>query len=151
MTGIDFFRAIGLRGLLLVVGLASMPGIASHTPESTPDPLPSGVAISINSEHLIELYQSTPNLKIIDARHYEDHTLGHIERSLSLPVTKMKCDDLAALTEGPDAPIVFYCNGGGGSSTRAISIASNCGYRRLFWLEGGFIEWKHKDYPYVVD
>ena len=48
--------------------------------------------------------------------------------------------------------MVFYCNGSRAeASIDAIEIASSCGYKRLFWLRGGFVEWEDKDYPYVIE
>ena len=111
----------------------------------------SALAIPINSEHLIELYQSVPDLKIIDSRHRQDYALGHIDPSHNLPLRKADCRALSGLAADTDQALVFYCNDGGDSSIEAIRIASACGYRRLFWLEGGFIEWKDKDYPFVIE
>jgi rhodanese-related sulfurtransferase len=110
-----------------------------------------GLAISIDSEHLIELYQSESDLKIIDSRLRPDHVLGHIERSSNLPPQNTDCDDLSRLGGNTDQVLVFYCNRGGGSSAEAIRIACACGYRRLFWLDGGIVERKGKDYPFVVE
>jgi len=116
----------------------------------------SAVAITIDSEHLIELYQSVPGLRIIDSRLREDHALGYIEKSDSLPLDETDCKSLSDLATDSDQALVFYCNGNGngngvGLSTKAVQIASSCGYKRLFWLQGGFIEWQDKDYPFVID
>jgi rhodanese-related sulfurtransferase len=109
-------------------------------------------AITIDSENLIELYQSVPGLRIIDSRLRQDHALGHIEKSHSLPLHETNCESLSVLANDSDQAMVFYCNGNGADvSTEAVHIASNCGYKRLFWLRGGFIEWQDKDYPYVMD
>jgi rhodanese-related sulfurtransferase len=109
------------------------------------------VAITIDAEHLIELYQSVPGLRIIDSRLRQDHALGHIEKSSSLPLNETNCKSLSALASDMDQAMVFYCNGSGvDASTDAVHIASNCGYKRLFWLRGGFIEWQDKDYPFVI-
>jgi rhodanese-related sulfurtransferase len=110
------------------------------------------VAINIDSEHLIELYQSVPGLRIIDTRLREDRALGYIEKSFSLPLSETSCESLSGLTGDSDQALVFYCNGRGvDSSSKAIQIASNCGYKRLFLLRGGFIEWQDKDYPFVIE
>jgi len=110
------------------------------------------VAITIDSEHLIELYQSVPGLQIIDSRHHEDRSLGYIEQSFSLPLAKTNCTSLAIMTESKDRAIVFYSNGNSSdASIGAIQIASSCGYKRLFWLRGGFVEWEDKDYPLVIE
>jgi rhodanese-related sulfurtransferase len=110
------------------------------------------VAITIDAENLIELYQSVPGLRIIDSRLREDHALGYIEKSRSLPVSETNCKSLSSLASDKDQALVFYCNGNGVDvSTEAVQIASNCGYKRLFWLSGGFIEWQDKDYPFVIE
>jgi len=123
--------------------------------QSTPLPEPEvtlAVAITIDAENLIELYQSVPGLKIIDSRHYEDHILGHIETALSLPLNQTDCKALSKLAKSTEQAMVFYSNNNAGdASIEAIQIASDCGYERLFWFRGGFVEWKDKDYPYVIE
>ncbi len=110
------------------------------------------VAITIDAENLIELYQSVPGLQIIDSRHFEDHIQGYIESSHNLPLRQTDCKALSKLAKSPEQAMVFYCNGNvGDASIEAIQIASDCGYKRLFWLRGGFVEWKDKDYPYMIE
>lgn len=110
------------------------------------------IAITIDSEHLIELYQSVPGLKIIDARHYEDHTQGYIETSFNLPLAQTDCKSLSELAGHKEQAMVFYCNGNAAdASIGAIQIAADCGYKRLFWFRGGFVEWQDKDYPYMIE
>jgi rhodanese-related sulfurtransferase len=110
------------------------------------------IAITIDSEHLIELYQSVPGLKIIDARHHEDHTQGYIETSFNLPLAKTDCKSLSELAGHKEQAMVFYCNGNAAdASIGAIQIAADCGYKRLFWFRGGFVEWQDKDYPYLIE
>lgn len=110
------------------------------------------VAITIDAENLLELYQSVPELIIIDSRHHQDHVLGHIETSVNLPLNKTDCSSLSKLAKSPEQAMVFYCNNNAGdASIKAIQIASGCGYKRLFWFRGGFVEWKDKDYPYVIE
>jgi len=135
--------------------LASLLGAPLHAAEklaATTLKKSPAVAITIDSENLIELYQSVPGLRIIDARYREDYVLGHIELSHNLPMSRTDCGSLAQVTADKNTAIVFYCNGrDGGASNEAIHIASACGYRRLFWLRGGFIEWQDKDYPFAIE
>lgn len=150
----NFRRAPWARGLAVSAIFAMLQSslfAAETTPPKTVEPS-APVAITIDSEHLIELYQSVPGLRIIDSRLREDHALGYIEKSLSLPLSETSCESLSKLSEDNEQALVFYCNGNGiDASTEAIHIASNCGYKRLFWLSGGFIEWQDRDYPYVLD
>jgi rhodanese-related sulfurtransferase len=110
------------------------------------------IAITIDAEQLIELFQSVPGLKIIDSRHHEDYIQGYIETSRNLPLAETDCKALSKLAKSTEEAMVFYCNNNSGdASIEAIQIASGCGYKRLFWFSGGFVEWKDKDYPYVIE
>jgi rhodanese-related sulfurtransferase len=136
--------------LILVVGLLLFAGRTAAQSSVSDDT--STLAITIDSEHLIELYQSFPGLTIIDSRLESDHALGHIETSISLPLSQTNCKTLKELAKSPEQAMVFYGNNKAGTaSIEAIRIASGCGYNRLFWLRGGFVEWKEKDYPYVIE
>jgi len=125
---------------------------------ATDDLLPSelqetlAAPITIDAENLIELYQSVPGLTIIDSRLHEDHIQGYIETSLNLPLPETDCASLSKLAKSTEQAMVFYGNNNSGDvSIEAIQIASSCGYTRLFWFRGGFVEWKDKDYPYLIE
>ena len=151
MTTTSICRSLR-AGLVLFCGAALGPAPAADgTLRPAADDV-LAVAISIDSENLIELYQSVPGIEIIDTRFREDFVLGHIEKSRNLPLAGIDCKSLSKLAKSPEQAMVFYCNGNaGGSSIEAIKIASSCGYKRLFWFRGGFVEWKDKDYPYVIE
>lgn len=113
---------------------------------------PQAMAVTIDAENLIELYQSVPGLRIVDARLREDYLLGHIELARNLPLTDTSCKSLSRVAKNKDTAMVFYCNGNlGDFSAEALNIAAACGYKRLFWLRGGFIEWRDKDYPFEFE
>ena len=148
----EFCEAPRAGRLALFATLAVLQFSLFAAENSPPEELTAAVAITIDSEHLIELYQSVPGLRIIDSRLRQDHALGHIEKSRSLPIGETNCKSLSDLATDNDQALVFYCNGNGvDASTEAVHIASSCGYKRLFWLRGGFIEWQDKDYPFVID
>ncbi|MBI2778255.1 MAG: rhodanese-like domain-containing protein [Gammaproteobacteria bacterium] len=103
----------------------------------------------VDAEKLIEL-ESRSNLVIIDSRLLVDRRQGYIEGSVNLTDTVTDCDSLAAVAPDVKAPILFYCNGPRcPRSARAAGIAQACGYRKVYWLRGGFEEWKQKKYPYI--
>ena len=141
-----------LKVYVALAGLLGAPLYAADDPAPASFEMSPSVAITIDAENLIELYQSVPDLRIIDSRYHEDFVLGHIELSRNLPLNQTDCESLSQIAADKDSPIVFYCNGGvGDASVDAIQIASACGYRRLFWLRGGFIEWQDKDYPFAIE
>lgn len=146
-------RPCALPAVLLAVANLLVGGVyAADRSVQLEAPTAPAVAVTIDSENLIELYQSVPNLKIIDARHREDYTQGYIETAFNLPLARTNCESLAKLAGNRDQAMVFYCNGNAAdASIAAIQIASSCGYSRLFWFRGGFIEWEDKDYPYLIE
>ena len=138
--------------LFAVVLLISPVMITADAASDSAIPENLAVAITIDSEHLIELYQSVPGLIIVDSRFHEDFVLGYIETSVNLPLAGTSCKSLSKLAKSTEQAIVFYSNDNtGGKSIEAIKIASGCGYKRLFWFRGGFVEWKDKDYPYMIE
>lgn len=103
----------------------------------------------INAEQFITLAQQE-TVVIIDSRLTVDRSQGYIEYSVGLLDTVTDCDSLAILAPKVATPLLFYCNGVKcPRSSRAATIAQACGYKRVFWLRGGFDEWKQKKYPYL--
>ena len=154
MARIGFCRP-AFPGLAVLVSLAIFLCIQSavadpNARKQSPETL--SVAITIDAEDLIELYQSVPGLKIIDSRLAEDYRPGFIETSLNLLLAQTDCAEINAMVGDKDQAIVFYCNGSAAdASIKAIQIAAACGYQRLLWFRGGFAEWVDKDYPYLID
>ncbi len=101
----------------------------------------------INAEELIELASTLDNLVIIDARINTDRKQGYITGSVSLPDTRTNCNSLLQYIKTKSSPVVFYCNGPHcRRSDRAVAIARDCGYEKIYWFRGGFEEWKEKKY-----
>ena len=100
----EFCRAPRAGGLAIFATLAVLQSSLFAADKSPPEkPIAgSAVAITIDSEHLIELYQSVPGLRIIDSRLREDHALGHIEKSRSLPLDETNCNALSDLATDSD-------------------------------------------------
>ena len=142
-------RPAALYGAALILCAEAL---AAPTAERLESAEQAAVVVTIDAEHLIELYQYVSRLLIIDSRHVEDYVLGHIETSVNLPLASTNCKSLSKLANSMERAIVFYSNNSAGdTSIEAIRIASECGYSRLFWLRDGFVEWKSKDYPYVIE
>jgi rhodanese-related sulfurtransferase len=139
--------------VLFTALILSNPGVLASKPQSNLEaPESLAIAITVDAEHLIELYQAVADLKIIDSRYREDYSRGYIETAYNLPLAKTDCGSLAKLTESKDQAMLFYCNGNlADASIGALQIAAACGYKRLFWFRGGFVEWEDKDYPYLIE
>lgn len=135
---------------LLVLGIslsASIPVFAADKVVS-PEQIPG--ATRVDSEMLIELVASVPDILIIDSRIRSDRIQGYIEGSVSLPDEETSCETLASIIQRKDYPTIYYCNGPKcGRSAKAVKIAIDCGYSNINWFRGGFEEWKNNNYPYV--
>lgn len=118
------------------------------------DPLLSEISgvQNLDAEALIELAQSRPELIVIDSRVSDDRRLGYIEDSISLPDEQTSCKTLNKITRDKSRLLAFYCNGiNCGRSMKALEVAKSCQYKNLYWLRGGFQEWRLKDYPYLME
>ena len=83
-------------------------------PEPSDNPDSPAVAVSIDSENLVELYRSLPNMRIIDVRHHEDYVQGHIETARNLPLAEADSAALDKLAKSAEQAMVLYCNGNAG-------------------------------------
>lgn len=148
----EFCRTASLGSTVLfsLAILSAPPLWANRDVESSSIVEIQSLALGIDSENLIELYQSVADLKIFDSRYHEDRPFGYIESSISLPVADTNCASLSMHAANYSNALVFYGNAAE-ASVDAIKIASECGYQRLFWFRGGFSEWKDKDYPFVIE
>jgi rhodanese-related sulfurtransferase len=105
---------------------------------------------TVDAEGLIELATRSPDLVIIDSRIRSDRKDGFIEGSISLPDNETDCTTLAAHLPTLDTPALFYCNGVRcARSGHAAQIATDCGYRRIYWFRTGMEEWRKQQYPLV--
>lgn len=140
-----------LYRLWFALSLLCLAGSATASPPgkmAVPDAIP-GVT-TVSAESLIELVERLPGLVLVDSRVPMDRRQGYIQGSISLPDTQTACATLGDFIATPNTPALFYCNGiKCGRSVIAVKIAKGCGYKRLYWLRGGFEEWKQKGYPFL--
>jgi len=126
--------------------------VVSPLPAASADEVPSTIdgARIISAESLLDKVLRHSQLVIIDARHKGDRGKGYIEGSISLSDTNTNCNSLAKIIPSYENPATFYCNGVVcARSANAINKAVACGYKEIYWLRGGFNEWKAKGFPYL--
>lgn len=135
-------------GLCVLFGCMLSLARADETPQAIEG------AVKVTAEQVFTLFDSTPGLVIVDSRLADGPSSGRaqgfIEGSVSLPDIETDCASLARVLPRKDTPALFYCNGPKcGRSAKAIVVARQCGYRKLYWFRGGFEDWLAKGYPYV--
>jgi rhodanese-related sulfurtransferase len=132
-------------GIVLLICTLLTPSLADLLPHKLP-----GVE-TVDAEALIDLAYRQQSLILIDARIESDRRHGYIEDSVSLPEHQTSCRSLARVSNDLTRPLAFYCNGVDClRSVKAVQTAQQCGYTRLYWLRGGFEEWRAKQYPYLT-
>ena len=130
--------------LLPLLILLSQPAVSGHEVVKNI----SGAEV-ITAEGLLNKVYEYPGLVIVDTRHRGDRVQGYIEGSVNLPDTDTDCSRLAEIISSYETPVMFYCNGiKCERSANAIHKAIACGYEKIYWLRGGFNEWKAKGFPY---
>jgi rhodanese-related sulfurtransferase len=102
----------------------------------------------VSAEDAVELIGAASGLIILDNRYPEEFAKGHIEGAINLLDTTLQRADLAKLAPKLDTPLLFYCNGERCMrSSHAAEKAVGWGYRKIYWLRGGWQEWMDKHLP----
>lgn len=129
---------------LLVLSLATLSALADKpiAPQAV-----AGTTL-VTAEQVVGMIRSVPELVIVDARNHDEYAKGHIEGALSILDTDMTEQLLAKSVHSKESPVLFYCNGERClRSTNAAQKAVKWGYRRIYWLRGGWQEWTNKGLP----
>lgn len=139
-----------LPGLCMLFALQGTALAAENSKPPSPDTIPGTTRVS--AEEVIDLVNTSRDLVMIDSRIRSDRKQGYIEGSVSLPDIDTTCDSLAKLIPEKSRPVLFYCNGVKcGRSAKAIVVAKQCGYNKLYWYRGGFEDWLEKGYPIIKE
>jgi rhodanese-related sulfurtransferase len=84
---------------------------------------------------------------ILDVRTQEEYDAGHIRGSMLIPVQVLK----ERLDEIPkDKKILVYCRTGG-RSTQASQILIDNGFKAVYNMKGGIVDWTGAGYEVVKD
>ncbi|NVN98088.1 MAG: rhodanese-like domain-containing protein [Geobacteraceae bacterium] len=102
----------------------------------------------VTSEELKALVESkSANLAVIDARSEQEYQEAHIQGAISIPLNVLE-KDAAALNQGKNSRLVFYCNGiKCGKSGKSALIARSQGYTDISLYADGMPVWEEKGYP----
>ena len=144
-----FNRVQLAKPILLLASFLSFP-LALIADDSVPIRAPEHIegVTKVDAEGMVKLFNTIPNLPIIDSRLTTNRSFGYIEGSINLPDTETNCQSLAKVLPDKKQSALFYCNGPKcGRSAVAINVAKECGYSNLYWFRGGIEEWRQKGYP----
>jgi len=116
---------------------------ANYTEEET------GISeiIQISAEEVYVIITDEKDFLILDVRTIEEYSEGHIEGSKLIPVSELG----SRLNELPqDKPIIVYCRSGNRSNTAANILIEN-GFKKIYDMGGGILEWKKNSFPLAVE
>lgn len=102
---------------------------------------------SINSDELKNKLDNREKITIIDVRNPQELSRGRIENSINVPLDNF---DFEIEVKVPDknAQIYLYCLSGS-RSIIAAQIMEKLGYKNVFNLTHGLLEWRIKKLPLV--
>ena len=92
----------------------------------------------MNSDELLDFIEIN-NAILVDVRTHDEYNSGYIENSLNIDYLS---NDFSENVEKLDKniPIVLYCRSGKRSSLSADKL-SELGFKEIYNLEGGILEW----------
>lgn len=111
----------------------------------------------VTAEKAKSLHDS--GVMMIDSRVANEYAEAHIKGAINIPYKEKSAKavdydasqdsfDLSKLPADKNTQMVIYCNAGEcWKSYKASKSAIKAGYKKIYWLRGGFPEWKAKGYP----
>jgi ABC-type phosphate/phosphonate transport system substrate-binding protein/rhodanese-related sulfurtransferase len=111
----------------------------------------------VSAEEAAELAKN--GVPLFDTRVEPEYMERHIKGAINVPYLEKSAKDaafdaaqdrfdLAKLPSDKNAPLIFACNGPEcWKSYKASVAATRAGYKQIYWLRGGFPEWREKNFP----
>lgn len=84
---------------------------------------------------------------MIDVRSDREFARGHIEQAVNLPIKDLRFSSQLKKLDRDHTYIL--CGERHSSAQKALEIMRLYGFRKVFFLTGGILEWKMNDYPTV--
>lgn len=101
---------------------------------------------------LLQLKRLEDNeLVIIDARNFEEYSVGHLEGAINLPAEQVNSYTLASIIPNKEAPVVVYCNSG--ESREALEVIGRAlgeNYSNIHYYKEGIDGWMENGFAVVT-
>jgi rhodanese-related sulfurtransferase len=111
----------------------------------------------IDGDTLMRMLEEKPDLLLVDVREPSEHEHGHLPNAHLVPRGILEAAaDLhyskrdALLSGARNQPLVVYCATGGRSAMAAL-VLQMMGFREVYNLAGGFMEWAKENRPVVKE
>ena len=100
---------------------------------------------TITVHELKKRLDNAPDLCILDVREDSEWQEQHIPGALHLPKDEVTANIVAHIPDH-DHPIYIHCRGGV-RSLQAASYLLDLGYKEVYSIDGGIMEWAASGYP----
>ena len=101
----------------------------------------------LNAKQFYEMIQKEKDVIILDVRTPQEYQEGHISNAINIPV-QILGQQLDKLNNFKDKKILVYCRSGHRSAI-ASQILDRAGFKNVYNLKGGLLEWKASGLPLV--
>ena len=101
----------------------------------------------LNAKQFYEMMQKEKDVIILDVRTPQEYQEGHISNAINIPV-QILGQQLDKLKNFKDKKILVYCRSGHRSAI-ASQILDRAGFKNVYNLKGGLLEWKASGLPLV--
>ena len=102
--------------------------------------------IEVNAAN--ECVSKNDDAVILDVRTPTEFEMSHITGSVNVDVLDESFEEMVAQLD-PNKRYIVHCtkNPKGGRSSRALEAMQKLGFKHLYSLEGGYVEWKDAGLP----
>lgn len=104
-------------------------------------------------DDLMAMMEAGEDFLLVDVREESEYARGYIEGALLVPrgilegAADHRCPNREnALCNSRERKVVVYCHSGGRSAMAADTL-QQMGFKQVFNLEGGIVNWEAEDYP----
>lgn len=103
---------------------------------------------SLSAVEFNQKLQETPTAQLIDVRTPQEYSQGFINQAVNMDYNSGQFMKLAAKLS-KEEPVFVYCLSGGRSGAAASELRS-AGYKQVYELVGGIMQWKASNLPLVT-
>ncbi len=124
-----------ITGLMMIIGIFIITGCSGSE---------NADYIDMSAKEAFELSQQ-PDVLLLDVRTAAEHSRAKIKGSVLIPVQVMQ-QEFIKIKDHKNSKILIYCHSGNRSVTASKWLINN-GFKNIYNLKDGIIDWARHKYP----
>lgn len=101
----------------------------------------------LSAAEVSDKIKNTPDVQIVDVRTKGEFKGGHIANASNVEISSAEFKSMASALD-KNKPVLVYCLSGG-RSAKAAEYFRNEGFKEIYEMPGGMMEWRNKGLPEV--